>query len=218
MKNFTSLLLAFSVFIFTGCEKDYVVGEGILATQQRPIGNFTGVRTKGSANVFITQGPIVTAKVKDYENLLPYFEMKLNGTILEVGFKENVNVKSDKTEVFITMPTLELLRTEGSGNIEAIGIFPLANTFDAQVAGSGNIFIEAASAARFNAAIKGSGNVSAFGLLATEAFTQTEGSGNIEITANNKLNVKISGSGNVYYKSTPVVTANINGSGQVLPR
>lgn len=218
MKNLTSLLLAYSVFIFTSCEKEYVKGEGILATQQRPIGNFTGVRAKGSANVFITQGPVVTAKVKDYENLLPYFEMKLNGTVLEVGFKENVNIKSNKTEVFITMPTLDLLKTEGSGNITATGIYPAVANFKAQIAGSGNISIESCFANRFDGLIKGSGNVNAFGLPATEAYLQTEGSGNFETTASNKLNVKISGSGNVYYKLSPVVTANISGSGQVIPR
>jgi hypothetical protein len=218
MKRITSLLIAYSVFILTGCEKDRITGGGIIASQQRPITNFTGVRAKGAANVVITQGTVFKVEVKEYENLLPYFETKLNGNILEVGFKNNTNVKNSIAEVFITMPSLQVLKTEGSGDITATGNFPPVNTFDAQVAGSGNINFASCVATRFDCFIRGSGDIKAFGLVATEAFVQTEGSGNIEITASNKLNVKIAGSGNVYYKSSPLVTANISGSGQVIPR
>jgi len=217
MKKLTGLL-AYSIFLLTGCNKERITGEGPLVTQERTVANFTGLRAMGSANVVITQGAAFKVQVKEYENLLPHFETKLNGSVLEVGFEEGIDVKNSKAEVFITMPALQSVKTAGSGNITAVGAFPLANTFDAEITGSGNINIEQCSAGRFNSFIRGSGNIAAFGLIGVEAFTQTEGSGNVEITATNKLNVKISGSGNVYYKSTPVITANINGSGQIIPR
>ncbi len=218
MKKIASLLLAYSVFVLTGCEKDRITGEGSVVTEERNVANFTGVHTRGSANVFITRGATFKVEVKDYGNLLPHFETKLNGSTLEVGFEKNTNVKNSRAEVFISMPVLRSLKTDGSGNIVATGIFPFTNLLEAQIAGSGNIDIESCTADRFNALIRGSGNINAFGLVAAEAYTQTEGSGNIELTATSKLNVRIAGSGNVYYKSTPVVTANINGSGQVIPR
>lgn len=218
MKKIASLLLAYSVFVLTGCEKDRITGEGSIVTEERTVSNFTGVHARGSANVFITHGAAFKVEVKEYGNLLPYFETKLNGSNLEVGFKGDVNVKNSRAEVLITMPVIQSLQTNGSGNISTTGAFPLTNVLDAQIAGSGNISIESCNASRFNALIRGSGNINAFGIIAAEAFTQTEGSGNIEITAADKLNVKISGSGNVYYKGSPVVTVNINGSGQVIPR
>lgn len=217
MKISSIVLFFCSVFMLSGCEKDIVRGEGSVITQERAVSNFTGVRSMGSANVSITQGNSFKVEVREYDNLLPYFETKLNGAVLELGFKDNINVKNSKAEVFITMPALQLLKTEGSGNISTTGIFPPAGNFDAQVTGSGNINIGNAAANRFDGAIRGSGNIKAFGMIAAEAFTQIEGSGNIEITATSKLNVKISGSGNVYYKSTPLVTTSISGSGQVVP-
>lgn len=218
MKKIASLLLAYSVFVLTGCEKDRITGEGSIVTEERSVTNFTGVHARGSANIFISEGAAFKVEVKEYGNLLPYFETKLNGSTLEVGFQGDVNVKNSRAEVFITMPTLQSLKTDGSGNIVATGVFPVTDLFEAQIAGSGNIDIESCVASRFNALIRGSGNIKAFGLVAIEAYTQTEGSGNIELTATSKLNVKISGSGNVYYKSSPAVTVNINGSGQVIPR
>jgi hypothetical protein len=216
MKKIPGLLLAYSLLILAGCKKERITGSGSVITQERPVSNFSGIRSLGAANVFIIQGNVFKVEVKDYENLLPYFETKLNGSILEVGFQSNTKAKNSQAEVFITMPALQSLKTEGSGNIVADGAFNPVNVFNAAIFGSGDISIAHSACNVFNSFIAGSGNIHAFGMQAAEAFTQTEGSGHVEITATSKLNVNIKGSGNVYYKSTPVVTVSIHGSGQVI--
>ncbi|RYF87744.1 MAG: DUF2807 domain-containing protein [Chitinophagaceae bacterium] len=218
MKKSVVVILAMAGMFLSSCEKEHVTGSGSVVTEDRNITNFTGVLTKGAANVIITQGASFKVQVKEYSNLLPYFETKLKGDILEIGFKPNTNVKNSRAEVFITMPTLHTVRTEGSGNIGITGNFTIVNLLEAATLGSGNITIENSSAAKFTSSIKGSGNIKAFGMTATEVVTQTEGSGDVEVTATSKLHVNIAGSGNVYYKGNPAVTVNISGSGQVVPR
>ncbi len=211
-------MLVFAGIALTGCEKENITGSGTVLTEDRAVTGFTEVVTRGAANVYITQGVDFNVQVKDYNNLLPHFETKLNGKALEVGFTPNTNVKNSRAEVFITMPTLEAVKTEGSGNITTNGIFGLVNLFKASIVGSGNINIENASALQFKTYIAGSGDIKAFGMIASEAATQTDGSGDVELTATSKLDVRIAGSGSVYYKGTPTVSVNISGSGQVVPR
>ena len=218
MKKSVIVMLAMAGMFLSSCEKERITGSGPITTEDRNITNFTGVSTKGAADVYITEGANFSVQVKDYGNLLPHFETKLNDGVLEIGFKPNTNVNNSRAEVFITMPTLQALTTEGSGNITTTGNFSTVNLFDASSLGSGNITIANGSAVKFTTSIKGSGNINAFGMIATEAETQTEGSGDVELTATTKLQVKIAGSGNVYYKGTPAVTVNISGSGQVVPR
>lgn len=155
-------------------------------------------------------------KVKGYSNILPYFETNvINGT-LEMGFRENVNVRHNNTEVFVTLPVLNGLSVEGSGDIISTGNFTDNNQFETNIAGSGSITLENGAAANFSTSILGSGDVNAFGFTTEKATIEVAGSGDTKITATDKLKVQIAGSGNVYYKGSPNVTATISGSGRVI--
>lgn len=216
-KQFLVLVACISMALMS-CEKERISGSGTITAENRTVSGFTGVRVEGDVKVFITQGNSFTVQVKDYSNLLPYFETELDGTVLELGFKDDTHVSNSRTEVSITLPVLQYLRIDGSGSIDVSGTFASVNQFDAVISGSGEIGIQNAAAATFKTDINGSGNIKAFGMIAGIAHTQTTGSGNTQLTATDKLNAKIVGSGNVYYKGTPLVQVDITGSGKVLPQ
>jgi hypothetical protein len=218
MKRIIALAYVSSILVFASCTKERISGNGSTITETRSLSNFTGVSTSGSTNVYITQGAIFKVEVKGYSNLLPYYETKLVSGVLQLGYKQDVNVKNDNTEVFITMPVLNNIQLAGSGNIEAMGNFTGNIDFNARLSGSGNISIEQGSAQNFYSTIEGSGNIDALNFVANKADATIEGSGNTEITANNQLKVKITGSGNVYYRGTPAITSQITGSGVVAPK
>ncbi len=203
--------------LIASCSKDIVRGNGPVVTETRLLSNFTEVSVSGSTNVFITYGNNFSIQVKGYSNLLPHFETRLVNNILYLGYESGVNVHNDNTEVFITMPLIRSLSTEGSGDINTTGQFDYTDEFRARVMGSGSIGFSKGNAQRFISKIEGSGNIHAFGLETAEADITTSGSGNTEISASSTLKVKITGSGNVYYRQTPSITAEITGSGVVRP-
>lgn len=207
-----------AILAFTSCTKERISGQGPVVTESRNVSGYTAVSVSGSTNVYISQGANFKVDIKGYSNLLPYFETKLVNNTLHLGFKQNVNVKNDNTEVFITMPALSGLRLAGSGNISTTGVFNGITDFDASVAGSGNIHFSSGTCLRFYSSIAGSGNINALDMIAETAETRTSGSGNTEITATSQLKVRIDGSGNVYYRGTPVISTTITGSGAVLPK
>lgn len=206
------------IMSFVSCNKDHIKGDGSVVTETRTVGTFTAIHSSGGSKVYITQGAQFNVQVKGYGNLLPYYETKVVNNQLKVGFKNNVSVRNDNTEVFITLPVLESIILSGSSEISTTGAFPAVTDFNATIAGSGSIQFSDGTAQNLRTSISGSGNIYMFGMLADNVETSTSGSGNTEVSAAGHLKVKISGSGNVYYKGTPLIVTNISGSGAVIPK
>ncbi len=218
MKRISVLFALTAILAISSCTKERIRGGGPITTETRNVTGFTAVSVAGSTNVYITQGAVFKVEVKGYSNLLPYFETKLVNNTLQLGFKQDVNVKNDNTDVYISMPALNGLSLSGSGNISTTGIFNGNTDFNARIDGSGNIHFSSGTAQQFNARIAGSGNIKAIDMVANKSDIRIDGSGNTEITTTNELKVIINGSGNVYYRGTPVISTQISGSGAVLPR
>lgn len=218
MKRVFQFFTVIGILLLASCTKDHIRGVGPKDTVTRNVANFTSVSGAGNSNVFITQGAEFKVEVKGYSNLIPYFETKVINNELQLGYRDNISVKNDNIEVFITMPFLNGVKLSGSGEIKTSGNFNGNIRFDAFVAGSGNIIIEQGSAKQFFASIAGSGNIHAINMVAEKAEINSTGSGNTEITATQELKVRISGSGNVYYKGSPQIISEIAGSGNVLPK
>ena len=203
---------------FISCTKEKIRGNGPTSTETRNHANFTGVAAFGSSAVYITQGTAFKVEVKGYSNLIPYYETTVVNNILELKYQNDVNVKNDNIEVYITMPVLNKISIYGSGDISTSGVFPGNTDFNATISGSGNINFSSGTSQNFYSTISGSGNIYTIDMIADKAETEVSGSGNTEITANTSLKVRIAGSGNVYYRGTPVITSTISGSGAVIPR
>jgi len=213
------LMLATCVMLsFVSCNKERISGNGNTITETRNLSGFTAITATGSSNVYISKGNSFNVLVKGFSNLLSHYETKLVNGTLQLGFPKDVNVRHNNIEVYVTLPELTGIRTEGSGDINATGDFTGNTQFDAVMEGSGNINIQSGSTQNFYSVIEGSGNIRAIDMRAEKAETNITGSGNTEISASSTLKVKITGSGNVYYRGTPVITTNITGSGAVIPR
>ncbi len=218
MKNGLITAAVCAMLTLASCTKERITGSGSVITETRNLAGFTAITAAGSANVHITQGASFKVEIKGYGNLLPYYETRLVNNTLQLGYKQNTNINNDNIEVYITMPALTGLSTEGSGNIQTTGVFNSNTNLDVSVKGSGNIRLSSGTAASFKSVISGSGNIYGLDMQVVNADTEINGSGNTEISASAQLKVKISGSGNVYYRGTPAISTNISGSGAVLPR
>ena len=218
MKRGFSFIVLTAILAFSSCTRERIRGQGSVISEIRNISGFTEISTEGSTNIHIMQGSSFKVELRGYSNLLPYYDTKLVNNTLQLGYRKDVNVKNDNTELYITMPAITGLSLAGSGNISTSGVFAGVPDFHARVTGSGNIEFSSGTATNFYSTIDGSGNIRALNLQADKAETNTTGSGDTEITANTQLKVRISGSGNVYYRGSPVISTNITGSGTVKPR
>ncbi|MDR1336475.1 MAG: DUF2807 domain-containing protein [Tannerella sp.] len=105
---------------------------------------------------------------------------------------------------------LRKLNVEIAGN-GTLNAFALAGeTFDGQIAGSGNINLGGQVAtARFE--IAGNGSVHAFDLQTEEVKCTIAGHGKLEISANSSIHAEIAGSGKIRYRGDPRVVSHTAG-------
>lgn len=204
--------------LLAACNKDKITGSGDVISQERNITGFSGIVVSGSTKAFINLDTGFSVTVKGYGNLLAYLETNVVNGVLQAGFGNNINVSNDNTEVYITLPTLDYVQTNGSGDVTISGEIAGSSHLTASINGSANISVEKGNANEFEGEINGDGNILALGFQSNDANVKISGSGNTEISVSNKLDVTISGSGNVYYHGMPLITTHITGSGEVLPK
>ncbi|MCU7548371.1 DUF2807 domain-containing protein [Chitinophagaceae bacterium LB-8] len=233
----TALFL--SILLFTFCSCTYIGGKrvrgnGDSVTQERQVGNFTGVSVRGGIDVVVAPGPVSSFKIQADRNLLDYIDIKNNGGIVEVRTRHGFNLRPVAgMKVFATAPSFSSIEVAGSGNITSqskvhgdnklnleikgsgdIRLDVDAPNIDATIAGSGSISLNGTTQ-NFEADIKGSGDVRSFNLLSENTNVDIAGSGNAEVFASKQLNVEIKGAGDVRYKGTAAVNQKIMGSGSV---
>lgn len=210
-----------------------VRGNGNVKTEQRTPGSFKGVASHGSFNVYVSSGS-PSVKIEAEENLLPYIDTYIDGSVLRVETKEDFWLRpSREVKIFVSSPDFESIRSYGSGDIIGqskirdsskleLAVNGSANirmdvdapNIDAEINGSGDINLQGETKS-FRGVIHGSGNVRAKDLQSEDATVKIYGSGDADVFASVKLDVHIAGSGNVHYKGNAQVSTSIAGSGRV---
>ena len=235
MKNL--LLLVCSVTIiaascnFRGGKR--INGNGKIITETRNTGDFAGVSSSGSFDLYVNSGPF-SVKIEAEENLLPYIETYVENGELKIDTKDGYWINTNRdAKIYVTAPTFNRIYSSGSGDIIGqnkitdpkrivVGVSGSADIklivdapeIQADITGSGEADLQGDTKV-FSAQINGSGEIKAQYLKAEETTIDINGSGDAEVYASVKLNVNVAGSGNVKYRGNAQVSSNIAGGGKV---
>lgn len=211
----------------------HISGNGPTVTEMRNITGFTGVETRGSINIIVSQGSY-SVKVESDQSLLQYIETVVENGRLIVRFRNDVSIGDyHDAEVYVSAPELNTFETRGSGNIKGeekisdknkISVIVSASgdielkldcpVIETKTHGSGGIKLDGESKNIF-CEVNASGDVEASGLKAETAKVSIHGSGNAEVFASESLDAEIFASGDVHYKGEPKITSSVHGSGEV---
>ena len=178
----------------------YVAGErirgnGNLKTEQRSLGDFKSVSSHGSFNVYVASGDR-SLRIEAEENLLPYIETYVDGSVLHVRQKDNFWLRpSREVRIFVSLPDFESIRSYGSGDIIGQSKITNSSKLELTVNGSANIKMDV-DAPEIDAETNGSGNIDLQG--STRSWTgEIHGSGNIRAMdlKSENATIRIYGSG-----------------------
>ncbi len=208
MRNIFFALIFFSLF-FSACQYiggKRVTGNGVMATQQRNLGNFNGVDVSGPMKVYISQNPVSSIKIEADENLLEYIEIENHGDVLEISTRRGYNLRPRAgIAIYITAPSFEKLAVTGSGNLKSQTKIANGKNMEVSVTGSGDVLLDidapaihteitGSGAIRVNGStrnlstdITGSGELHAFDLLSESVDVEISGSGEVEVFASKQL-------------------------------
>jgi Putative auto-transporter adhesin, head GIN domain len=188
-------------------------GSGVAATQARSLPPLTGVDLAGANNVVVRVGARQSIIVHADRNLLGRVTTQVSSGSLVIGNTAGTLDAKSPMFVAVSVPSLDALTVQGSGNISVTGINSPSLTV--RLPGSGTIHA-AGTTARLDVAIGGSGTALLSRLIARDATASINGSGSIMLTATHRLDASISGSGTILYTGNPAqVTKSVAGSGTI---
>jgi Putative auto-transporter adhesin, head GIN domain len=188
-------------------------GSGVAETQARSLPPFTGVNLTAANNVVVRVGARQSVIVHADSNLLGRVTTQVSSGSLVIGNTPGTLNARSPMFVAVSVPSLDALTVQGSGNISVTGINSPSLTV--RLPGSGTIRA-AGTTARLDVAIGGSGTVLFSRLVARDAAASIDGSGSIALTAIHSLNASISGSGTILYTGNPAqTTKSVTGSGTI---
>lgn len=231
MKVIKLVLFCIPVF-FYACGFNSVQGKGDVQKFERKVSDFTKLSMDISGKVFIIQGSEYSCTIETEENIAGLLTTDVKDHELKISQTKNFNTNT--LNVYITMPFVEKLSLNGSGDINCKNEISSKNleleldgsgninmnkiivmTLSCSIDGSGNINLVTGKTKDANFELGGSGNITADHIDCENVVASIDGSGNIDCFASQNLKVDIDGSGNLKYKGQPKTKIDISGSGQV---
>ncbi|MCJ0743163.1 head GIN domain-containing protein [Pedobacter montanisoli] len=214
---YLNMVLVLSLILtFTACKKEVITANGHVVSEDRNVGQFTGLNSDGSTPVRIKYGISYNVRIKGSTNIIPYFTTRVVNNKLNIGF-DNAYIRHDDIEVEITMPTFNRILLSGSGKVEIEGAFETLPFLNIGVSGSGDVLLNNyLDAHEVDIEISGSGKADFKKLNAKYADVSISGSGHAFVQVEEKLKAHISGSGKIYYAGNPLIEQYISGSGKVI--
>ncbi|HEY0056214.1 MAG TPA: head GIN domain-containing protein [Pedobacter sp.] len=216
MKTLQAVLIVITIVMFSSCSKERLEGNGQIVTEVRTLKNFSGVINSGSKHIHVKHGSGFKVELRGSSNLIPAYHTEIINGNLNLKY-ENVNVRNDDLEVYVTMPAIRRADLTGSGKISINGSFPAQDYCEATVSGSGDIQVDGAfDVDELDVTISGSGRADLLSIKSQRTEVLISGSGEAKVNAIDHLKVKISGSGTTYYTGNPTIESEISGSGRVV--
>ncbi|MCC3861351.1 head GIN domain-containing protein [Pseudemcibacter aquimaris] len=183
------------------------------------IDDFIEVQLNTSSDVHITIEDEYSIELVGDADAIEKMVLKRRSDALQINSKSSGwfgfgRGNSGSVTVFITMPDLEELEINGSGNVE---INDLDNDqIELSINGSGDIFMKGSSN-QVTIDINGSGDVELDEITGDDVEIDIHGSGNVDIDGGtcNSMEIDINGSGDVDAKDLicKEVTVDVSGSG-----
>ena len=201
---------------------------------------FHAIETEIIGNIEIMQASSISVVAEGDDDLVENLIIKVEDQTLKVEFKDGKKYqqwkgrRSPKLTIFVAMPELTKIESEGVGNISMKGEITV-DELTIQSEGVGNITAENLTANHIdvtsegvgNTVLKGTtqsatlrsegvGNIRAEKLQAQHVKVRSEGVGNVSCYATESADIRSDGIGNVSYYGNPKDTKlNKNGLGKI---
>lgn len=202
------------VSVRTPFSSDSVQGDGLLAREQRTIGNVSGLEVNGSVLVDARVGPAAALTVEADGNLLPLVRTDVRGDTLVIEMTRGYRSRNP-IRVTYTAPRIAEVRHSGSGQLSLQGL----NGAPLRIAqqGSGSTLLTG-RVASLDASNNGSGSIDAATLESTDVTLMQSGSGRVNLgqVSGERASATLQGSGQLRMAgSVRTLTARSTGSGHL---
>jgi hypothetical protein len=209
---------------------EVVVGNGMLARDERAVGSLPGLEVGGAVQVDVRVGGAPSLLVEADSNLLPLIRTVPKGDRLVITTEGSYRT-SNPVHITYTVPQLTDLRVSGSGRMNVTGLngAPLrvrqsgagrlelageVSGLDVHSSGAGRLDAEQLHARNANIEASGAGRVSVGDVRGDYASVSTSGAGEVTVAgAVRSLTARVSGSGTANLERLASEQADLKTSG-----
>lgn len=213
MKLLTLAVLALVLLLLNGCHWVGEKGNGTIATDARPVTDFSRLEADGAFTINWTRGP-ATLKITTDQNLLQYIRTEQTGDKLRIEWIKPLKGTRGIT-IDVASPALKKTQLNGAVLLTATDLagaeFYLEANGAAKVKLSGNVNA-------MSGEMNGASRLDAESLVTRAMELSINGYGHADVNATEVLKVEISGAGKVTYSGNPTISKEINGAGKVRKR
>ncbi len=189
-----------------------VVGDGQPASQERPIGPVTAIRSDGAFALTITNGPAPALRIETDKNILPIIKTTVSNGRLEIYSDQSYSVDG-RIKVTVSSPDITDISASGSNRIDGTGF--AEGPLSIALSGSNNAELSGTVAA-LTCVMSGANHFVAQGLAAQSANVTLNGSGDATVDARQGIVAQISGSGSITVYGNPKArNTEVNGAGKI---
>jgi len=202
--------------------KETIYGSGNVVTEERDIGEFTGLKVSSGIDVVIRQGNEISLELEADDNLHEAIITELVDNTLKIYTRKNIR-KARSKKVFLVYEDLNRIRISSAGDVTGENTLQTDRLdIDLSSAGDLNLDVEAENIscdisssgdARLSgsteilvASLSSAGDLHAYELKAKKAEVSCSSAGDARIYASEEFNLRSSSAGSIYYKGAGRVT------------
>ena len=219
MKQLQYTILVFLIIGSSSCfisPHETIYGSGNVVTEERDIGEFTGLKVSSGIDVVIRQGNEISLELEADDNLHEAIITEVVDNTLKIYTRKNIR-KARSKKVFLVYEDLNTIRISSAGDVtgentlqtkrldidlssagdltldvEAENIScDISSSGDARLSGSTEVLVVSLSSA---------GDLHAYELITKKAEVSCSSAGNARVYASEEFNLRSSSAGSIYYK------------------
>ena len=211
MKKITVAFLAGCLAHIAGCEWVGVRGNGHIATDQRPIEEFSEIHSKGGFDIEWRAGSPALSITTD-ENLLPEIESRNIDNYLELRTREQLR-PTHRIKVVVSSSQRIGAKLTGAGDLNVPAL--TGEKFAVQSSGAADVTLDG-TVRELLADMSGACDLKARALQTRIVQISITGAGSAQVNAADTLRVAITGAGDVTYFGNPkTVEKHMSGAGSI---
>lgn len=187
-------------------------GSGVIKTEHRNVGPFTGLDVGGAFLVDIVCGKEPGVDLEGDDNLLPLITTEVRNGVLRIGSESSIDSRN-RIHVRVSTNDLNSLSSSGASEVNLSGVNN--SSLKISVSGAGSLK-GSGETKNLELSMSGAAHFDAQNLHASKVTVSISGAGNAIVYATDELDAKISGVGNIsYYGNPKTINKDISGMGSL---
>ena len=181
------------------------VGKGKKVTCKGPVTEktldltgFDAIVVNGSSDMELTQGETFKVLVKANEDVFQYLDYKVSDGKLVLETVDNVNIRAEEFNIYITLPTLKSLEVNGAADVDLKNGYKSSEDLEVNVNGAGDFEFNGIAVPALIFELNGAGDIEAENLDVQKLDVTINGAGDIDLSGKAvKANFSVSGAGDI---------------------